>query len=258
MPRASQSIPLPEWYVISLRPLGLHGSVRRCAMRAGAHCFTLSSVQLMAVQARVQLAAALDCDRIIVTSPAAVRFADTQLALAQGKARRWLAPGAASARALRRCGVGNVEVAAQGTSESLLDCVALQEVAGARIGLLTAPGGRDLLTAALQARGATLLRADVYRRQNLTIAPARLRALAALPASSALLVTSEQALLPLWDVLPEAQRTRLRRQPCVVSSERLAGVVRRLGMQRIVLALGAQPAALLAALADHVRMQRFR
>ena len=258
MPRARQLISLHGWYVISLRPLGLHGGVRRCATGAGAHCFTLSTVRLVPVPARQALAAALACPRVIVTSPAAARFAQAQLALSRKPVQRWLVPGPASARALRRCGITNVEVAPEGTSESLLDCAGLQDVSGHRIGVITAPDGRDVLAATLQARGATLLRAEVYRRQPIAITSARLRALGRLPENSALLVTSAQALLPLWDAAAAAQRERFMQSPCVVSSARLAGLASRLGMRCIVQAMGAQPATLLAALADHVRAQRFR
>ena len=63
-------------------------------------------------------------------------------------------------------------------SEGLLAMPALRDIGGRRVGLVTAPGGRNRLAPALQSRGAEVRRADVYDRTPVTIAAARWQALA--------------------------------------------------------------------------------
>ena len=143
-------------------------------------------------------------------------------------------------------------------SEALLTHPELQKVRGQTIGLITAPGGRGLLATRLQASGALLKVAEVYRREPLSLAPARLRALAALPDTTATLLTSGEAFDRLWDALPPAARKQLTRRPCVVASDRLAAKAQALGFRHVLRATDARPASLLAALASHVRLGRFR
>lgn len=253
MPRASRKLPLDGWYVISTRPLGLHAGVRRSAAKCGAIVFALSPLQLQPIQARPALRQALRCSRIVVTSPAAARFAHAQIALESRPGQRWFALGAGSAAILRRCGIERVLVPDHGSnSESLLAHEQLREVRDQRIGLITAPGGRGLLVRELQARGATVVVAEVYRRQAHALPAARLRAFNALPLASALLITSDEAFSLLWQALDEAARAHLLCRPCVVSSERLAAQVLALGFSLVLRARDARPANLLAVLVDHV------
>src|SRR6185369_16181193 len=125
--------------------------------------------------------------------------AHAQSPLSQRPHQRWYALGAGTASALRRAGIERVTVPARGaTSEQLLALPDLQNVGAQTIGLLTAPGGRDVIAPTLAARGAKVMRAEVYRRSPLPIAPNRRRALAALPRQCALLVSSAEALSTLW------------------------------------------------------------
>ncbi len=260
MPRASNSeFRLAGWYVISLRPLNQHASVRRAATRLGARTFALSTLRLRPLDASSSLRAALACPRVIVSSPAAVRLADAQLPLSQRRGQRWFALGAGSAAALKRCGIDGVRVPASGSdSEALLAHPDLQDVRGQAVGLLTAPGGRGLLADRLRARGAQMRIAEVYQRESLLIAPARLRALAALRGDFALFLTSQEAFDPLWQSLSPALRKRLSGRPCVVASERLAALARSLGFHRVLRASDARPSSLVAALASHVGVGRIR
>lgn len=259
MPRASQPLPLQGWYVISLRPLNQHGGVRRSAARTGAKTFALSTLRLAALDAGDSLREALRCPRVIVTSPAAVRFAHAQQPLARRRGQCWFALGAGSAAALRRRGVtGVLRPEAGSDSEALLAHPRLQALRGESVGLVTAPGGRGLLAPALRARGAALVTAQVYRRETLAPKPARLRALAALPAQSALLLTSNEAFGTLWSALGERARQALRERPCIVASARLQAQAAALGFSRVVRAADARPSSLLGALAGHVGDGRFR
>ena len=226
MSRTRKVLPLQGWYVISLRPLGQHGPLRHQAGKFGARTFALSTLRLQALPAGAALADALRCPRVLATSPAAVSFAAAQRTLRQRAGQHWFAPGAGTAAALSRAGVGHVHYPARGAgAEALLEDPLLQQLAGARVGLITAPGGRELLLDTLRERGARLCTATVYERVLLRPAPARLRALAALPARTALLLSSGEALAALWQSLDAAGRAALRRRPCIASSPDRKSVV---------------------------------
>jgi uroporphyrinogen-III synthase len=254
MSRTRKVLPLQGWYVISLRPLGQHAPLRHQAGKLGARTFALSTLRLQPLPAGAVLAEALRCPRVLATSPAAVRFAAAQRRLRQRAGQQWFAPGAGTAAALRRAGVGaeHVHFPALGAgAEALLEDPLLQQLDGARIGVITAPGGRDLLLDALRQRGAQLHAALVYERAPLRLAASRIRALAALPARSALLISSGEALASLWQSLDTAGRDALRARPWVASSPRLAAQAKQLGFRSPLLAADARPEHMLAALAAH-------
>ena len=258
-PSRAPRLPLSGWYVISTRPLHQHGGVRAAAARSGARVFALSTLKLQPLAAGPALRAALNCSRVIVSSPAAVRMAQAQQALSARRDQHWFALGAGSAAALHRAGIATVHTPENGSdSEALLSLPDLKSLRGERVGLITAPGGRGLIERRLLARGAQVCKAEVYRREALPVAPSRLRALLDLPPETALLMTSAEAFAPLWDALPPAARKRLLARPCVVASERLHEQARSLGFRRVLRAPDAGPASLLAALAEHVKRARFR
>ena len=255
----SASSSLAGWYVISLRPLGQHANLRRAAERRQARVFAISTLRLSALDAGRTLAQAVAAPEVIVTSPAAVRFAQARQRLRQRTGQRWYALGAGTAAALRRAGVTRITLPERGAdSEALLARPELQALRDRNVGLLTAPGGRDLIARALAERGARVRRADVYHRSPMALAPGRLRALAELPRRSALLVSSAEALAVLWAALDAGDRRALARRVAVASSARLCAHLRTLGFTRVVRAASAQPAALMAALAAHVSSGRFR
>ena len=259
MSRASRKLPLQEWYVISTRPLGQHGGVRRSAGVLGASVFALSTLRLHEADASESLAAVLRCPCIIVTSPAAVRFARSQLALSTARECKWLAVGAGTAAALRRAGIDHVITPeSRADSEGLLALSALQEVAGRHVGLITAPGGRGLLADELARRGARVEVAEVYRREPMAVSTARLRALARLPESTALLLTSLEAFAPFWQAVDANLRATLLSRPCVVPGERLWAHARALGFACVLRAVNARPPEMLEALRAHVEAARFR
>jgi uroporphyrinogen-III synthase len=250
---------LAGWYVISLRPSGGHAPVRRAAALLGARVFPLSTLKLVAVDAGPALPAALAGAMVVFTSPAAVQFAQGPRPLRACAGQRWLAVGSGTALALRRAGIGQVAVPeGRADSEALLAMPELQALAGVDVGLVTAPGGRGLIGETLALRGARVRLAEVYRRTAVVPSPARLRRLDGLPAASALLVSSAEAFDGLWARLPEPARLRLRARPAVASSPRLAAMLAAKGFAAIVLADGAAPSRLLAALAADVGSGRFR
>jgi uroporphyrinogen-III synthase len=254
MPRHPAAPALAGWYVISLRPSGGHAAVRRAAAALGARTFALSTLRLEPLPADAARRAAFACPWVIATSPAAVRFAFAPPGPRRPARQRWFAPGPGTAAALRRRGIAEVTRPDDGQDAAhLLATSELHAVAGRAIGLLTAPGGRDLLEAELVRRGARVQRADVYRRAPRPPGATRLAALQSLPARSALLVTSAEAFAGLWDALDARGREALCARPAIAGSARLETLLGERGFDCVVTAAGAQPTALLAALAAFAR-----
>lgn len=261
MPRAKKttSLPLRKWSVISLRPQEGVASLRRAARKFGASVFALPTLLLQTLDARDTVREALRCDVVIVTSPAAARHAHTQQYLRQKQRQSWFAVGAGTAAVLRRIGLRDVHTPPQGNdSSALLAHPLLLSIAGKRIGVITAPGGRDMIVPGLRARDAEVVRADVYVRTPATIATRRWRQLCELPTTAAVFASSEEALDALWRSAGVDERAWLQQRPCIVSSARLQARARTLGWPSPVLAGSALPADLFAALEAHVAADRFR
>lgn len=244
----------PAWYVISLRPLGQHEGVRRAAARVGARCFALSTLELRPLPARAQLQQALTCPWIIVTSPAAARFAAAQSALRRRRGQQWFALGRGTAAALERAGIDEVHTPRAGsTSEALLAELPLDEMKNGRVGLVTAPGGRGEIAAALARRRIPVVVAEVYRRVARPLPASRLEAMLALPPRRrVLLVSSAEAFDALWQSCDAGQRANLRRFRCIASSERLRTHLASRGLQDCALADDASAGAMVVAAKAHL------
>jgi uroporphyrinogen-III synthase len=250
---------LAGWYVISLRPSGAHGPIRRAAAALGARVLPISTLRLLSMDAGVALDAALACPVLVFTSPAAVRFARAQRPLAAAPGQAWLAVGSGTATALRQAGIADVRMPPdRADSEGLLALPELQSLRGRSVGLVTAPGGRGLIGETLAHRGAVVHLAEVYRREPMIPRPSRTGLVETLPETSALLVSSAEAFEALWSRLGEPARSTLRRRPVVASSARLAARLAEDAFAAIVIADGAAPNALLSALAADVAGGRFR
>lgn len=250
MPARATTGRLSGCYVISLRPVGGHGAVRRAAARLGARTLALSPWRLDALAdeaARAALASALAAPRVVFTSPAAVAAAAALQPLRPRSRQHWLAVGAGTARALRRAGAGEVASPLRMDSEGLLALPALHGVSGLDVGLVTAPGGRGVIAATLAARGARVLRANVYVRTPVPPAPRAVAALRALDGPAWLLLSSGEALEHVLDSLPADAVDALRRAAVVAASERLAGLARQRGLRVAAVAASARVADLLAA-----------
>lgn len=235
----------PRWYVISLRPRGMHAPLRAAAVRARFGFIALSSLRIVYLDddaSHVALNAALACDTVVFSSPVAVRAACASLApnalALHGTA---IAAGSGTAAALRRAGVGNVQFPTRMDGEGVLALPSLQDVVGQAIGLVTAPGGRGVIDATLHQRGARLLRADVYRREACAIDAAAVRRLAARDAPLALMLSSGEALDALLPQLDAVALRTLHAATVVASSERLAMHARAAGFQQVRVAAGPRP-----------------
>ncbi|KAF1700770.1 uroporphyrinogen-III synthase [Pseudoxanthomonas suwonensis] len=245
-------MPTPTWTLLSLRPAGGHDGMRRAAARHGGRLLALSPWTLLPcadAEATRALNAALSCEAVLFTSPAAVRAAAALRPLRPRPGQAWLGVGAGSAGALRRAGVDQVLAPGRMDSEGVLALDALQ--APASVGLVTAPGGRGVIAPTLQARGAEVVRADVYRRQPLPPSPRALQSLRALQGPACLAASSGEALALVLDTWPADVAAVLRRCSVAAASERLAELARERGFARVASAGSPRPAAL-AALAQQL------
>lgn len=246
----------PRWYVISLRPQGEHAPLRRAAAVHSARVIALSPWRLQSNNdpaTRTALATALKAQRVLFTSPAAVRAAAALAPLQRLPDQHWIAVGSGTARALRRNGIDPVHIPKRMDSEGLLDLPVLEQLDGTRLGLITAPDGRNLLAPGLRQRGAHVLRADVYARIPIDLARSALRRLQHLDAPAALAVSSGAALQRILETAPADALELLQKIPVVTASERLQQAARQAGFSEVSTAQGPTPQQLLAAIA-----QRFR
>lgn len=235
--------------VVITRPVGSAGPLVRQVRAAGGVPVLLPGMALRgapdAGAARAALLAALGDELLVFTSPTAVRFA-ARLAPLRTSADV-LAVGQGTARALRRHGVGAPLVPRRQDSEGLLGHPALAAVRGRRVALIGAPGGRGVLGRELTARGAHLREVHVYRRVPARLDRRHIDALAGLPPSACVLLSSAEAVRNLHGQLPPQARARWLAATAVVSSERLAAAAHAAGFARIVLAASALSTDLLDA-----------
>lgn len=237
---------------MSLRPQGQHAALRCALAHSGACTLGLSPWRLQRrpdAAGAGALHAALQASAVIFTSPGAVAAAASSGdAFLNAPERPWLAVGDGTLRALRAHGIEHATAPSRMDSEGLLALPVLADVRGKTIGLVTAPGGRGLIAADLQARGAQLVRADVYRRVPLRLPARALARLSRSPRPWVLAVSSGEALERVWAQLPPAWRARWQAgMAVVVASERLALQARALGLATVRVAAGPTAAQMAAA-----------
>jgi len=234
---ANHTIPT-GWTLISLRPQGQHAGLRQAAARLGGATVALSPWRLQRLQGAAveqRLNRALSCARVVFTSPAAVAAAAALQHLTAAQRGPWLTVGEGTARALHAQGITDVHAPQRMDSEGLLGLPVLDDVGGTDIGLVTAPGGRGLIAAQLEAAGARIIRADIYRRVPLVIPRRKLARLARSGTPWLLAVSSGEALQRFWQQLSPGWQQRLCEQAIVLAaSERLAEQARALGLARVV------------------------
>jgi len=239
----------PAWYVVSLRPRGDHAVLRGAAHARGAGLIELSPWTIQArddATTRDALDAALDCDAVIATSIPAVRAAHALRPLDHARGR-WIAVGRGTAQALAEAGVVDVDVPpVRMDSEGVLALPVLHDPDLRRVGLVTAPGGRDLLAATLRARGIEVVEADVYARIDIPLDPDALDRIRSLDVPAALAVSSVGALQRVIDGVDGSVRARLQTMQVLAASDRVAEQARAHGFIDIVVAASADPHALLA------------
>jgi len=242
--------PLRGARVAITRPAGTGAAIARRVRALGGDGFSLPGASLRAAEdpktARQALRAALACEVVVFTSAAAVRFA---IRLSPLRCRaQVIAPGSGTATALRRAGIDNVLLPARADTEGLLAMPALRRLRGKPVGIIGAPGGRDLLQRGLVARGARVVGAHVYRRVSARLDRRHLDPLVRGRAPLYVLLSSGDALRNLLQRLPPPACVKLLAGTAVASSARLERAARQAGFARVLRAASAHAADLVAAL----------
>jgi uroporphyrinogen-III synthase len=258
MPDMKPNLPLSEWTVLSLRPYGQH-AVAHCASKLrGAKFLSCSSMKLEAIKNDDKLKNALACDYIIVTSPAAARFAGQSQVFSVPKNAQWFAIGEGTALVLRKFGACDIALPnAGGNSENLLAMTALQDLRGRSVGLITAPGGRGLIEPELVRRGALVDVAHVYQRKVIPVSQEQLESVGKLHPPFAVLCSSYEIFQSFWQQMTPALQQKLKAGLWVLSSLRLQGLLNEVGISNATISISAQPEAMLAHL-EHVQTQQVR
>ena len=157
--------------------------------------------------------------------------------------------GRATARRLAEAGVKHcLQPASDFTSEGLLTLLGPEKVAGQAILLIGGEGGRVLLGEALTARGARVDRATVYRRQQPLTDVSALMEHWRCGTLGAVVITSTESLLNLFDMLGKAGQDALRDTPLIVLSARTRQTATELGCRHLLITSEASDEAIIAAL----------
>jgi uroporphyrinogen-III synthase len=224
--------------------------MRRAASAHGLRVLALSPWRIAVrddIATRDALRAALASNIVIVTSPAAARATAALESMNTRYGQVFYAIGATTATTLRRMDCLAVLSPERMNSEGLLALHDLRDLHGRDVGLLTAPGGRDLITTTLRERGAQVHRADVYAREVVALSPASLTKLRAFDGPLLLPVSSGEALLRVFEQAPPDLAMRLRGAQVIAASARLAALAQTQGCSDVRIAAGPRPVQLLAA-----------
>ena len=167
-----------------------------------------------------------------------------------------LAPGPGTAAALAAVGIANARVPATTMdSEGLLALPELLDVAGKRIVIFRGDGGRELLRTALEARGATVVQVECYRRAKPQSGVAGLIEAWRDKRVDAVTLTSGEGLDNLWSILGSEGRAHLAATPAFVPHASIAERARELGLRQVIITAPAD-AGLLASLLEYFGRQR--
>jgi uroporphyrinogen-III synthase len=159
--------------------------------------------------------------------------------------------GKATAQALARHDVARcLQPQAGFNSEALLALPRLQNVVGQRVVIVRGEGGRELLAETLTARGATVIYAEVYRRERPTMDMGVLLKRWQRGEIGAVVVASSETLLNLFDMLGIAGQDDLRKTPIIAASPRILPIAAQLGCYSLRLAQAAGDDAIAAALLE--------
>lgn len=246
----SRSQPLRNVTVVITRPAGTAGPLSRRVRKLGGIPVAVPGLSLRATAdasaTHAALRSALEGDMLVFTSPAAVRFAADLLPLVTRATV--VAVGRGTARALKVVDVADVRFPeSRQDSEGVLGMPEMNGIAGRRVALIGAPGGRGVLREQLVARGALLEEIHVYHRVAPRIDRRHIDPLLKLSKRSAVLISSAEALEHLHRALIAPAWRRLVQAVAVVSSDRLREIAKQAGFERVTVAKSALPADLLEA-----------
>lgn len=130
------------------------------------------------------------------------------------------------------------------TSEALLALPQLSDIEGCKALIVRGVGGREILAAGLQARGASVDYAELYERRRPHYEPGWLQQCLQ-QQTDGVIISSSEALENLHALL-QLPGTAWQRLPLYVSSDRLAAHARQLGFMYATVLAGANDAAIIA------------
>ncbi|MDI1352727.1 MAG: uroporphyrinogen-III synthase, partial [bacterium] len=119
-------------------------------------------------------------------------------------------------------------------SEHVLTLDALQSIKNQTILLFKGEGGRTLIENTLKTRGAKVIILPVYKRIMSDVPEQIINSLWREDAVDIILLTSEQSMHHLFQMIGADAHNWLREKPCLVISERLALIASLLGMKKII------------------------
>jgi uroporphyrinogen-III synthase len=219
--------------VVVARPAGQEQGLRLRLEGAGAEVLVFPGMEIEAcAPSAASLARLAQADWAVFVSANAVEHGLAALAPYGGwpAGLRAAAVGRATAGALERAGVGPVlRPAGSEDSEGLLAAAGWGDLAGKQIMVFRGVGGRETLATGLQAAGAEVHYAEVYRRRAPTADPRPLREALKLRRIAVILCAT----------------------PWLVPHLRVAEAARALGITQVLLSPGSSDDALLATLMTH-------
>lgn len=161
------------------------------------------------------------------------------------------AVGSSTASVLHKAGYQATYPTAGNGSEALLALPEFQKVSGLKMGIVCAPGGRQVLMNTLSGKGAEVSSIETYQTEPVSIPAGLATQLDGLFDQLWITGTSGQILKALAESLNSAIKHNLLERPLVVPAARLAAYAGRLGFSQVILAEGPQPKAIARALAAH-------
>lgn len=238
--------------VLVTRPRGEGAELKRRIEALGAVVIRQPGIELRATPATEPTLEHLQRlsagDWLVFTSPAAVRHALPRLTVPVGVAL-W-AVGGRTAADLERAGLGEVGAPGDGSgSEALLAAPRFADVAGRRILIVGARGGRTELQRTLSRRGARVEPVYVYRRSRPRLRRTALVSLRRHFEHSIVTATSAEILNNVTTLYRDRLPGPLTRRPLVVVSPRIAAHADALGYRRVVVSESPASESIVAALA---------
>lgn len=178
------------------------------------------------------------CRYAIFTSANAVKHYFQRLTnyqLTFSKNTRVIAIGKATATMLKKEGIQTHYLPEEANSEALLTLPELQQVRAQTITLIKGEKGRELLAKELLKRGALVQEVIAYRRTLPDYPLKTLQALRHKYPINIILITSEQALDNLFQLLGTFDEQWLLNTPAIVISPRLATIAEQRGIKTIII-----------------------
>ncbi len=223
--------------VVVTRPQHQAQNLRSGLEAAGAYVILFPTLEILPPldpqPCRALLDRIAEFDIAIYISPNAVEFGLRELARVGGLPSdiKIAAVGAGTARALTTAGHPvQLSPTESFNSEALLALDALNHVSGKNIIIFRGDGGRELLADTLRARGAHVEYAEVYRRAKPAIDTKPLLDAWAQNKLDAIVVTSNESLENLFELVGPAGCASLCNTQLFVASPRAVDLARKLGV----------------------------